>query len=287
MASGAGERIVQANPIALAGGRVIASPFQFYFDGNDNLRVEGWNTVTGASLLVQGRFVSEAGTVEAFSRELPLTADRLRVAGDFAMARGFILNLVVTVIGAAPKIGQTFARVSVIRGFTGATLVMGVLLQGYVTSQQGLGWPGSPIVSSTDGEPVIRFFNGTTPAPGAEISETVPTGARWSIVRCLASLTTSGVGGNRYVNLACVDSGLYNFRSVVATPITAGVFWVFVWSPNLQLAVDPINNVSMQPLAFDSVLLAGQKLETYSLGLDAGDQFSEPRMYVREWLDVA
>lgn len=287
MANGGGERIVQANPIALAGGRVIASPFQFYFDGNDNLRVEGWNTVTGASLLVQGRFVNEAGAVEAFSRELPLTADRLRVAGDFAMARGFILNLVVTVIGAAPKIGQTFARVSVIRGFTGATLVMGVLLQGYVTSQQGLGWPGSPIVSSTDGEPVIRFFNGTMPAAGAEISETVPTGARWSIVRCLASLTTNGVAGNRYVNLACIDSALYNFRSVQPTAQAPGVFHVYVWSPNLPPVYDPVNFVSMQPLAHDSALMAGQSLETFTTGLQAGDQYSEPRMYVREWLDVA
>jgi len=286
MALGGGERVVTANPIPLAGGRIVASPFQFYFDGNDNLRVEGWNTVTGATLLVQGRFINEQGAIEAFSQALPLTADRLRTIGDYAMGRGFLLNLVVTAIGAAPKIGQSFARVSVIRGFTGATLVMGVMLQGYVTSQQGLGWPGSPIVSSTDGEPVVRFFNGTMPAAGAEISETVPTGARWSIVRCLASLTTSGAAGNRYVNLNCVDSALFNFRSVQVTAQAPGIFHVYVWSPNLPLAYDPVNFVSMQPLAQDSVLLAGQQLETFTTGLQAGDQYSAPRMYVREWLDI-
>jgi len=102
MGNGAGERIIVANPLVSAGGRVIASPFQFYLDGADNLRIEGWNSLTGVSLQVYGRFFKDDGTVQVFQQVLALTANRLRTVGDFAIVRGYLLNLVVTAVGASP-----------------------------------------------------------------------------------------------------------------------------------------------------------------------------------------
>ena len=174
MAGGKGERVVAASPIPIAGGRVIASPFQFYLDGNDNIRVEGWNSCIGAVLEVQGRAIDENGQTQTFNMSLPLTADRMRARRDFAAVRGYILNLIAIARDVEPCIGQTFVRVSIIRGFTGATIVLGVLLQGYVTSQQGLGWPGSPIENSLEAFPVNRCLLGTVPSVGQNFSETVP-----------------------------------------------------------------------------------------------------------------
>src|ERR1700752_1622750 len=184
------ERVIVATPTQSAGGRIIASPFQFFFDGNTNLRIEGRNSLTGVTLRMQGLFFTERSNLEWFTRDVALTNDRMRTAQDFGMGKGFLQTLVVTAVGAAPVIGQTFTRVTVILGLGGATLVLGTMLQGYVTSQQGLGWPGSPIRSSLEEGGYLRAFAGTAPAAGAVVSETVPSGARWQVRTVGVRLTT-------------------------------------------------------------------------------------------------
>lgn len=286
MANGGRERIVAANPIAIAGGRVIASPFQFYLDGADNIRLEGWNTCVGAVLQVQGRAIDNEGNTQAFNMVLPLTADRLVTREDFSPVRGYILNLVAVVIEATPCIGQTFARVSIIRGFTGATIVLGVLLQGYVTSQQGLGWPGSPIELSVDGGGYVRQVVGTTPAAGAQISETVPAGARWQILRLYSFLITDATAGNRFPRLDFFQAGLGTFRGMQPTPQGPSVTANYTWAPNLPIAADVANGVYMQPIPDEGVLLEGDVLSTAVSGMAAGDQWGQPQMYLREWMQI-
>src|SRR5687768_3348942 len=113
MAPPGGERIVTANPLAAAGGRVIVSPFQFYLDGADALLIEGWNSATGAVLQLYGRFYTDDGQVQVFESSLALTANRLRTSGLFPAVRGYLLNFTLSVKDATPLLGQTFARVSI------------------------------------------------------------------------------------------------------------------------------------------------------------------------------
>jgi hypothetical protein len=97
-----------------------------------------------------------------------------------ALAAGFVLDLTVRVDGRAAH-GQTYVILELVRGLDGPLTLVGTFASGYVTASQGVGWPGSPIISSTDGEPAVRYVQGTDPRP-AEITETVPTGARWEVM---------------------------------------------------------------------------------------------------------
>ena len=280
------ERIVAPNAVAFAGGRVIASPFQFYLDGNDNLRLEGWNTCTGAVLQVQGRAIDELGVVKPFNMELTLTADRVRNRRDFAPVRGYILNLVAVATGAEPCIGQTFARVSLIRGFTGATIVLGVLLQGYVTSQHGLGWPGSPIQTSIESGGYVRPILGAVPAAGAQILEVVPTAARWQLLRCRAALQTAAGGANRFIRLELYGTTIISFTAAQATSQGPSQFARYSWGGNLPIAVDATNFYFQQPYPAETELIAGDSVATGVTNMAAGDQWTALHFQVREWLEI-
>lgn len=286
MANGGGERVIAASPIPLAGGRVIASPFQFYLDGTDHLRLEGWNSCDGCALELSARFVDAAGVIQAARHVLPLTADRLRNRLDIPMGLGYLLNLTVVAIDATPCIGQTFARVTVIRGFTGATIVLGTVLQGYVTSQQALGFPGSPIATSVEGLGYIRLVVGTTPAAGAQISETVPTAARWHVLRMYSFLITDATAGNRFARMDFFTGGLGTFRGTQPTAQGPSATVNYTWAPNLPIAADAVNGAYMQPLPHEPFLLEGQVFSTAVSGMAAGDQWGQPQFYVREWLEI-
>lgn len=282
----AGERILQPNAIAFAGGRVVASPFQFYLDGADNIRVEGWNTCVGAALEVHGRAINEFGETQTFNMVLPLTADRIRNRRDFAAVRGFILNIVVAAVAATPCIGQTFARVSIIRGFTGGTIVLGVLLQGYVTAQQGLGWPGSPIESSIAGGGYMRAITGTNPAVGAEMAETVPEGALWELISLRMGFTTNAVAGDRRTVLI-LSLGLntvYDAAQFQTVPASSGP--ILTWAQGLAFESSAGPNYINAGLPNGVRLSAGSLIYTVTAPFGVTDDYGAPNMLVREWLEV-
>jgi len=286
MATSGGERVITASPIPIAGGRVVAAPFQFYLDGADHLRVEGWNTATGAAVQVFGRFLNEQGQVEVFAHVLPLTNERLRATEDFAMGRGFILNLVATVTGATSLIGQTFARLSVIRGFTGATIVLGTLLQGYVTSQQGLGWPGSPIQASTEGGGYPRAITGTTPPAGASVSEACPTGARWDLQAFHCGLTADATVVTRTVYLTTTRGGVHRFAQTHPQQALASQTPDWFWAGGVPTETLINNWYVTAGLPTPTILLGSDEIRVLVLNIQAGDQIRDVTYLVEEWLEI-
>ncbi len=282
----AGERVVLAQPIASAGGRVISSPFQFFVDGSDQLRIEGWNTASGAILEVTYRFAKFDGEVVVERRDLALTADRVSAELDVPLGKGYLVNMSVFVIGASPLIGQTFTCIKLIRGMGAAAIVVGLLLQGYVTAEQGLGWPGSPIVDSISGGGYIRAFQGTDPPAGSVIVETVPTGARWRILMVRADFTTDATAGNRRVYLL-----LDNLLAGVAASaqyIQQGPSLTkqYYWNSGMPQESTVTDSAYVAGLPGSTVLLAGWKLDINADGRTAGDNFSAPYMVIEEWLEV-
>lgn len=160
------ERAFVASPVSSAAGRVIASPFQFYTTGEDNLRIVSSNSLAGVSLRVEARFIDPAGTISAQSWDHVPNSDRTPRTTDYRLGVGALLNLTVYASSGAPRIGQTFVMVQLIRGDAPAAIVLGTMLQGYVTAVQHLAWPGSPIQSSIEGGGYPRAIVGTTPAAG-------------------------------------------------------------------------------------------------------------------------
>lgn len=281
-----GEKAFVAPPIQAAGGRVIASPFQFYTTGEDNLRVVSVNSVSGVEIALQGRMIDSKGTITAARwTHTPLSSRTARTT-DFPLGVGAVLNLTVSASAGSPLIGQTYVIVQLVRGMGAAAIVLGTLLAGYVTAKQALAFPGSPIVQSIAEGGCYRQISGTTPALGGEISETVPTGARWFVIAISAVLTTSAAVASRTPNLF-FGAGAGDYfgagQPIVVNASSATAYW---WAIGMPLTVQVGQMGSVAGLLADNRMLAGFTFSTRTSNLQAGDQWSPPVYLVQEWLEV-
>lgn len=281
----AGEQAFRPGGASISG-RIIPATFPFYTTGEDNLRIVSFNSAASVKLTLSARLLGVDGRPSPSVWFHTPNTDRSASSNDFPLSGQTLLNVRVVATSGSPLVGQTFVIVQLIRGIGAAAIVLGTVLQGYVTTTQGLGWPGSAIVSSTDGEPAIRTIVGTTPAAGVDILETVPTGARWELLSVVADMTT-GAGGAATAGYFSIDDGV-NVYNRVRSGICggAGVTCNFAWSQNVQfqsIAAGVIFN--LQPLAANR-MLAGHRFSMQNANGAGNKTWSAPVYNVREWLDV-
>lgn len=280
------EQIFGAQPATIAGARLIAAPFQFLTREDDNLRIVSVNALTGVTLTIQGRRIDEKGETIPFRYEHTPNTDRTAKTQSFKFGKGALLNLTVQASAGTPVIGETFVMIQLIQGLAGATLVLGTLLQGYVTSTQSLAFPGSPIVSSTEGEPHVRHILATNPPAGQDVDFVVPTGARWEMLQMTGTLSTSAAAGTRTVLAGGSTSGVDTFIIVPDSSQGPSENANYFWGEGVAYPIALVPTFKQQPLPFNMIALAGDDFGIVTLGLNAADQWSNVLLTVREWLEV-
>lgn len=265
----------------------MAAPVEFYTTGEDNLRILSVNSQTGVSLKVNARLVTIDGTIDSASWDHTPNTNRTVKATDFALAPGAVLNLVVFANAGAPQIGQTFVIAQLIRGLGSSAIVLGVLFSGYVTSTQCMAWPGSPIVSSTEGEPFVRNITGAQPVLGGAIVETCPANTRWELVTVNALVTTGAVAGNRFAEFVVatqtVAVGIY--PNAGGSP-AVNTLWNFTWGANVPPVTDNFDGRQVSPFTQRQFLGPTDLFVVRMIATPGGDQWSAPTYQVREWLLV-
>lgn len=275
-----------ATPFVSAGARVIASPFQFVADVDTAIRVVSVCSAAGVVLAVQGRRFDERGQLQVITETHTPASNRTTTTTTFKPGAGALLNLTVFAAQGAPLVGQCYVMVQLLRS-TGATaIVLGTLLGGYVTSTQALGFPGSPVMSSTEGEPVSRAILGTTPAAGAEWIETVPTGARWELLSVFYGFTADATIAQRISDLVLRSSATNFLRLLSNASIAAAETWAISWAPNLPSIIYAGLFAAAASLPQRPILRAGDTFGSVTTGIQAGDQYTAPRYILREWLEV-
>ena len=280
------ERKFLAQPQSGSAGRVLASPFQFFTTGEEALRVTSACSVAGALVAVHYRFLDpERGIIANRETHNP-NSDRTTRSTEFALGAGALLNLSVFAETGAPRLGQCFVRVQLIRGRGDAAVVMGTLVQGYVTGNQDLAWPGSPLQYSTDGPGVIRAVLGTDPTAGSELGELVPTGATWELLALSAALVTDATVGDRIARLQVTGVGFCHLRAPANPPIPPSTAAQVCWFADAQYQTAFDAGAVVGPIPSRLILPAGTILFTWGTIGAAGDDWGRPLLLVREWLDV-
>lgn len=281
----AGERRVPANPLTVAGARILVAPFQLWLDGADHLRLEGWSAAANTTLQVYGRVLTEDITIEVFQMFLFVPDTRVRFVANLPLPKGFLLNAVVTVTGSTPLLGQVFGRLSIIRGFTGATLIFGTLLQGYVTSNQALSWPGSPIANTDSIDGYRRLVTQGAAAAGNPVFFSCPAGAEWLLLSATCQLQCSAAAANRRP-FVIPASGNPPYVAHHMQVLTAGNNQQCFWANGLTGNVDQSNQWNTTALPVRTVLDNTSDLVISATNLQAGDQFTSSHLHVLERLQV-
>lgn len=282
------ERIIAAAPAIAAGGKVITSPFQFYSDGTENLRLRIWSSlVTNVGL--QGRWLRASnGEVHPFRYDFPTTADRLPFETNLAVDAGYMLNCSIGILGGAvTAVGQTFVQLALVRGRGDAAVEVGTILQGYVATSHWIGFPGSPIQHSFEGPGFIRQSTAAAPAPGNQLVLTVPEHTRWRLMAIETGMTTSAVVANRYVALE-FSQGFANPLIRVGSLDThpAGVGRGYSFGCNIPYSFNLALQLMNIPIPTPYYLRGLDVIRMRTFFIDIGDQWAGANYMSEEWLDT-
>lgn len=267
----------QSSALGAAGGGLILT-------GEDNLRLTTWGAVAGAVVALEGRFLDACGLTIPFAESQTPNTDRSAKTTIYPAREGLLTNLHLRVATGTVLHGGVGALVEIVRGRDGGVQPLGTLLQGYVTTATRLAWPGSPVLPLPSGPGRLRVILGTNPAAGSEISETVPTGARWRLISFRYTITTSGTVANRSPVLT-IDDGtnvLWETWSNVAVTASSTVAYnAGAGAP--FLAYNTAGNLLPLPTTLE--LPGGSRIRTVTGNLQAGDDFAAPVYTVLEYIE--
>ena len=265
-------------PPQLAGGAAI------YLTGEDHLRITSFNAAAGVALGVEGRYLTPDGRVVATNaRHVPNT-DRTTASTVIGLGEGWLLDVVVRATAGTPRHGQCFVILELVRGLSGAVAPVAFLRQGYVTDTSRFGFPGGVSHASIDGPGVLRSITGTDPAVDTEISETVPTNARWRLLAMAFTFVTGAAAATREVALTFSDG------TTVFARVPAGTSQIIsltrLYSSFHQ--ADRLVNVADLTITFPLPridLQGGFVIATVTTARNALDNFGAPQLLVEEWIE--
>lgn len=259
-----------------------------YLTGEDALRVTVFNAAANVTVTITGRTVpfGEKHPVP-FSQTFTPATDRSASTALVQLNDGWLLNVQAIVSAGSPGVGQCFARLSLMRGTSGLGGEFFTLAAGYITARQASAWPGAGITLSTYGEGALRSITAATPAPGGEVSETVPTGARWELIAFRAQLSTAVAAGNRLPALTLDDGTNEYCRSPLGVVIAPSTVSFLTYAQGLNRFADPSTTLECGGVPIDNRLTAGHRIRTATLNIQAADQYSLVQYVVREWIEGA
>jgi len=265
---------------------LMREPHAKYCSAADNLRITSWCSSAGVSALtVTGRFLTcEGRIIDVQERHVPNT-DRTLKNTDHGLGEGWLLDLRIESNG-SPIIGQVFARAAIVRGSGTSATPLAVLCQGPLNAVQPLAFPGSPVTTTLAQPGILRSVAGTDPAANTEISETVPTGARWKLWGLSFQLVTDANAANREVTVTIDDGTTILFTSPSGFTHTASLTRRYSASL-IGAQTAPAQATDRQILLPPLQLPAGSRIKTVTTAIQVGDNYGAPQMLVEEWLEAA
>jgi hypothetical protein len=252
----------------------------------DALRVAVCGFSTSAIVIVRGRLLAFDGQISPFEFRITPAVARVFNSSDFPLAEGFLLNVSARLSATGPALGQIFIRIDLIRGSGSPAIELATLAQGPVGFSQALSWPGSPHRNTLDAPGYLRAITGTNPGAGAEVSETVPTGARWELLSLAVALVTSAAVANRFPMLQLDDGANTYAQSSVAAAITASTTALITAGDiGAPIAATALGFTISIPAGV--ILSAGHRIRTLTTNLQGADDYGAPIYLVRETLEGA
>lgn len=159
-----------------------------------------------------------------------------------------------------------------------------LLISGYISTDAGLAWPGGKHEGPLDGGGLIKLVTGTTPAAGANWSETVPNEELWLVNSIRTQFTTDATVATRNVTLR-VSLGVSKILDLA--PIesqTASQIRSYTWMP-APGDVDPsVSTFKINTLPLQFYALPTTVISVDTSQLKAGDQWAAPTLIVKKWV---
>jgi hypothetical protein len=263
--------------------RNIPPPSPSYVSAQDRLLIYVYNSIPNNSAVIQLRVLTPSGELKQHLWYHPLKSDRSVNWFSHELAEGFILTLTIYVTAVTPP-GACYVETDLRTGGGGSTVVAQVLAMGYVSSVRHLVWPYPRFVTPGEGPGNFRTIIGTDPAPGAFISESIPTGARWKLVSLTCTLTTSATVLDRVAAFGVTDAGTTLLFLPSPTTQPASKTYRYTWALGIPQWFSAAGSAVGLPLPDELYLFAGQSFWVNLTSFAVDDDFTAPAYVVEEWI---
>ncbi len=254
----------------------------------DDTLIVGVRTGLAAQVLaVSARLWQPNGEPVQAQQNFKPPTDRSIHTFSLRLAYGYLLaaQVVALTTGQSPQRGQTFVSIRLARGSTTMPLTQQLLGMDYLTGQKPVGWPGGRVLDTVEFPGWgFQFQGGAVPA-GADFNTSVPFATRWRVRGVSATLTTSAVAGNRFVGLQTQGLFTMTIRVIGTVAQLASQVISYMWIPGLNIATKSDATGIDDFIPPDLVINDGTLLGTKTVGLLAGDQWSNILFWVEEILE--
>lgn len=275
-----------ATGTAAIGRGLVASSFQYYLSGDEALRVTV-ECLTGArDIEIAWRLWREQ------DRQIILTRDTFKtgavgpssISRTYPLDAGALINLRLACGATSIPYGLVWVRAQIVRGAGGAEIIIGTLLQGFLSTQNDLGWPGSPIEKQ---DQASGFIISEIPVIAASTAVwTVPVGERWKVVSGRFQFACSGVAANRYATVFVSDgSAQVVYLDVTEIALVAGATGTFSFASGVTRSPTAPSGAASLSWPADLEINAGCSITAQAFNLQAGDVISNAVLFVRTRVD--
>lgn len=261
------------------------APSGIYLRQHDGIRLTAYSSV--ASLVVELRYLllNEDGNLISGAISLAPTSDRAATSTTQHVGGGFLISAAVVLASGSAKRGQCYVKAQVVVGQGAAAVAYNTIVSEYVSTTFQPSYPGTPVRGALEGPGYLRSVTGTDPAAGAEVTEAVPTGARWRLISLKVLLTASAQAANRRTRFLIDDGTTIYFRTRSATDQTANqaIHHTFATVGDTLTTSASTSVIASPGLLY---LPAGHRILTDTFNLDVGDDYGAPQMLVEEWIEA-
>lgn len=264
----------------------ILEPSPLYLTGEEQLRISSLGNAAGVTLMVRGRVLRPDFDIAITEQAHTPNSNRTIATTTIALSEGWPLGFEVKASAGTPPFGAVWCLLELVRGQGAAAVAVESLGYGFVTANQPLQWPNGLNYLATDGPGQMRVIQGTTPGAGAEISETVPAGARWEVIAFSGQLVTSAAVANRVPVLTIDDGANIFFRGDSNFSQAASLTGKYHWAQGMMASMAAHIGALQAGLPGDLTLGPGCRIKTATTAIDVADQWSAVNYLVRERFDL-
>ena len=282
----------------------IAPPSQLYIQRDDVLLLTVSSSIAPESVTFQVRMIeayksgsvggqpdtpakgtaapTPATTIVSGSVTLQTNAAYGVVQQLVPLSEGFLLSVSAIAQNAGSR-GVTFVRAQLLRAGSGVASTSAQLLADYATFRQAVSWPGGRVLSPNEGAGNLFAVTLANPAAGADWTVTIPTFCRRRVAAVVAQLVTNATVASRIPEIRVQSGSVLEYVGTPTLAVPASTTAQVCGSPSVSTAIAGQVDV-MIPLGQPLIMPGGSKLQSATLGLQAGDQWSNVTILFEEWL---
>jgi hypothetical protein len=264
--------------------RGVQPPSTVYVDVGDDIQIGCASSQTNETVTVSYRLLRAVdGVIVLGQFAVHPKNDRSVQTYTESLTEGFLLSVSCQAAVATTR-GQTFVRVFLTAPELGNGRPSYMLMADYVTTAMSPAHPNGRVLAPSEGPGWPHSVFGTAPLAGFQWAVTVPANARWAVRTGQSLFTTDAVVANRQTGIVAIQAGNQTFQGMgeVVIPASQSVVQSLSLLRNVPAAGSGIVWV---PLPKDLLLLGGDRLNSLTLNMDAGDSYLAPVLGVEEWLD--